>query len=1365
MGACSLLPVSTATARPADRPARSAAASASLTVKPATAITGEKVRLRGTVPSKKVRPVVLQLKKGSGWRKVTAGTTSTKGAFKFTLGTPGKSTKYRVLAKSVTIGGRTLPRVTTPTRALTVQPQTATLVLPAEALVGSVVSATATLAPVRAGRTVTLERQAGTGWTAEETGLEGADGTVAFGLDTSAPGQRSYRVVAAAAKGAPSVASAARTVVLKAGQTIDTSPPGVVSFLEVADSTTSSITLTWVNPSDGDYHGAMVRRAPGSTPPSSRTSGVLVADVLAPGDLVTDSGLAAGTTYSYAVFAHDHVPNYAGAAQVTGNTLAGGGADVTPPDPVADLAVTGTTQTSLTLSWTNPGDADYSGAMIRRAVGSTPPSSPTSGALVVDKADPGTTHTDAGLTAGTTYSYAVFAHDGVPNYAASATVTAATSVVVDTTPPGPVTGLTVGSATSSSLTLTWTNPASADYAGAMVRRAVGSTPPANPSAGTLVVDKAAPGASHVDVGLAPGTTYSYAVFAHDAVPNYAAAATDQGSTSAATTSDWAQAAHDPGHSAWSPDETALSPGNAANVAEEWNVAGGGKPAIFANVLYVSSTEPLAGKGRLTAYDLATGAQLWQIDTDSCSGPLAVNSTIVVVGCGEPRAYQRTGGHALVWDVHDTDPGASMQYFQLTTDRLVAWTNTRLAVYRLSDGQRVWQQLLPAGANSINDVVVSTTTVVVAYDDRLRGLSLTTGAQTWADAGVVSSSLVAANGWVYTNHQGAVKRYAAADGATGWTALPEGNIYRVLGADGDTVYVWEAVFDFGSPYPSIVHALRQSDGTQKWQADVPSRLSAVAITGDLVWYTSTGIYSQEHASDLVALDRATGGTVTSRHFDDNMYGSNDVAFGSGKVVFTQGGSFGNPVKAALRVYGLAGPVPSISTRVLPLGSTGTPYSTNLSAAQAGTTWTLRSGALPAGLSLGANGAITGTPTVAGVSRVTLRATGVNGRFVERGYPLQVLAPATWSWGTTGRDASRNPFVPGNSVLGLSTAPSFAFRWKTASPGTTITGGTIDSVYAGDRVYAVQWDGTLSAWDTTGATANRAPVWSKLPTEPGVTFIGQPSLAGDRLIVRDSTGHVQGIRLTDGANLWTTTGTITMNNGPQPMLVSGTTFFTTGDGDAVVAFSTTDGSPKWGGNTTGVGGTWYAEATDGTRVFAQQDCELYAFNVADGSTAWHTPIVTDSPGGCSSVFSANGAPIVVDGLVYAVTPFGRMVANAVTGAPVLRIASYNYQQGQGVVAGGLWIFDNDDRTVAVDTVTGELAWSVPDNGDNIRYSVVGDLVLALAQYSMVGLSRIDGEQVWDAGDLGGLGGQPSPVVGPDRIFVLSEQGVRAFGPLLD
>ncbi len=1230
---------------------------------------------------------------------------------------------------------------------------------------GAAALAQATFTPARGGRTVTLERQVGAGWQTEDTGTEDTRGSVSFPLDTSAAGSGTYRVVAAAAKGAAPVASAARTIVVLAQPTpVDHTPPGPVEFLEVFDSTASSITLSWLNPDDADYRGAMVRRAVGSTPPSL-ASGTLVADLLAPGDFLTDSGLTAGTTYTYAVFAHDAMPNYANAATVTGSTSTdGGGGDVTPPGPVGGLAVSGTTTTSLTLTWTNPGDVDFAGAMIRRAVGSTPPGSPTSGTLVADKAQPGTSHTDSGLTAGTTYSYAVFAHDAVPNYAAGATLTAATLLVPDTTPPGPVTGLTVGSATTSSLTLTWTNPGAADLTGVMVRRAVGTTPPAGPSAGTLVVDKAAPGTGHVDQGLAPGTTYSYAVFAHDGVPNYSTAVTGQGTTSAASTSDWAQTQHDPGHTAWSPDETTISTGNASGVAEEWNLPGGGEPAIYANVLYVASTEPLAGQGLLTAYDLGTGGQLWRIDTGACTGPVSANATLVVVGCGEPRAYLRTGAHTLVWDVHETDPGASMQYFQLTADRLVAWTSTRVAVYRLTDGQRVWQQLLPSGADFINDVVVSGTTLVVAYNDRLRGLALTTGAQTWVDSGVLSSTLVAANGWIYTNHQGAVKRYAAGDGAAGWSALPDGNIYRVLGADADTVYVWEAVFDFSSPYPSIIHALRQSDGTQRWQADVPSRVGAFAVAGDVVWFTSTGIFSQEHASDLVALSRASGQQLVSKHFEDNMYGGN-AAFGGGKVVFSQGGSFGNPVKAALRVYGLAGPVPVLATAALPLGHTGTPYSATLTAAPSGATWTLRSGSLPSGLGLGANGTISGTPTAAGLSRITVRATGTNGRFTERSYPIQVVTGTTWSWGLTGRDASRNPFVPGNAVLGLDAAPSFAYRWKTAAPGAAITGGNLDAVWAGDRVYAVQWDGRLSAWDTTGAATNRAPLWSKLPTGDGVTFVGQPSLAGDRLIVRDSTNHVQGIRLTDGANLWTTTGTVTSNNGYQPMLVSGTAFFTTGADDAYVAFSTTDGSAKWAGATTGVASTYYAAATDGTRLFVQQGCEVYAFNVSDGNTAWHTPVDTRTGGDCGAVFSANGPPVVVDGLVYAVTPFGRLVANAATGAPVLRFASYNYQQGQGVVAGGLWIFDNDDKTVAVDTVSGQVAWSVPDNGENIRYSVVGDLVVALSNYSMVGLSRTTGEQVWDAGDVGSLGTVPTPVVGSDRILILSQEGVRAFGPLLD
>ena len=222
-------------------------------------------------------------------------------------------------------------------------------------------------------------------------------------------------------------------------QAPDATPPGAVTGLSVTDTTTTSITLSWTNPGDGDLAGVMIRRAAGSTPPSSPTSGTLV--VQKSGTSHTDTGLSASTQYSYAVFAYDEVPNYASGTTTSGTTDPEP-PDTTPPGAVTGLSVTATTTTSITLSWTNPGDGDLAGVMIRRAAGSTPPSSPTSGTLVVQKT--GTSHTDTGLSPSTQYAYAVFAYDEVPNYAARRLrPPAPPRPSPDTTPPGAVTGLSV----------------------------------------------------------------------------------------------------------------------------------------------------------------------------------------------------------------------------------------------------------------------------------------------------------------------------------------------------------------------------------------------------------------------------------------------------------------------------------------------------------------------------------------------------------------------------------------------------------------------------------------------------------------------------------------------------------------------------------------------------------------------------------------------------------------------------------------------------------------------------------------------------------------------------------------------------------
>ncbi|MBK8468236.1 MAG: hypothetical protein IPL45_00125 [Actinomycetales bacterium] len=204
--------------------------------------------------------------------------------------------------------------------------------------------------------------------------------------------------------------------------------------------------------------------------------------------------------------------------------------DTTAPAPVTGLAAAAGSPTSVTLSWTNPTDADYAGVVSRRTTGATPPASITDGDLVAALDNSATSHTDTGLTPSTGYAYAVFTHDSVPNYATPATTTVSTPAPPDTTAPGPVTGLAAAAGSPTSVTLSWTNPTDADYAGVMIRRTTGATPPASITDGDLVAALDNSATSYTDTAVAPATQYAYAVFTRDAVPNYATPATTTVST-------------------------------------------------------------------------------------------------------------------------------------------------------------------------------------------------------------------------------------------------------------------------------------------------------------------------------------------------------------------------------------------------------------------------------------------------------------------------------------------------------------------------------------------------------------------------------------------------------------------------------------------------------------------------------------------------------------------------------------------------------------------------------------------------------------------------------------------------------------------
>jgi endo-1,4-beta-xylanase len=186
------------------------------------------------------------------------------------------------------------------------------------------------------------------------------------------------------------------------------------------------------------------------------------------------------------------------------NALASGAPkDVTPPTAPANLAVTGKTATSVSLSWTaSTDDVGVTGYDV------------DGGSFVV----PGGTATRAtisGLTPGLTYAFTVRARDLARNTSTTSnTVTVTTAPGADTTPPTRPGTPVAANVTDAGVTLAWT--ASTDDVGVAQYEVLQAA-----STGDLRV-AATPGTSVSLAGLRPSTTYGFSVRALDAAGNASA---------------------------------------------------------------------------------------------------------------------------------------------------------------------------------------------------------------------------------------------------------------------------------------------------------------------------------------------------------------------------------------------------------------------------------------------------------------------------------------------------------------------------------------------------------------------------------------------------------------------------------------------------------------------------------------------------------------------------------------------------------------------------------------------------------------------------------------------------------------------------
>jgi len=183
----------------------------------------------------------------------------------------------------------------------------------------------------------------------------------------------------------------------------DTTPPSQPNGLTAVATGATGASLAWGAATDNmGVTGYIVRR-----------NGTQIATPTATS--FADTGLSAGTTYTYTVAARDAAGNVSSAVSASVTTASA--PDTTPPSQPAGFTATAVGSTGANLSWTASTDnVGVTGYIVRR--GGTQIATPTA-----------TSFADTGLAAGTTYTYTVAARDAVGNVssAASASVTTAPS--------------------------------------------------------------------------------------------------------------------------------------------------------------------------------------------------------------------------------------------------------------------------------------------------------------------------------------------------------------------------------------------------------------------------------------------------------------------------------------------------------------------------------------------------------------------------------------------------------------------------------------------------------------------------------------------------------------------------------------------------------------------------------------------------------------------------------------------------------------------------------------------------------------------------------------------------------------------------
>jgi len=287
---------------------------------------------------------------------------------------------------------------------------------------------------------------------------------------------------------------------------------------------------------------------------------------------------------------------------------------------------------------------------------------------------------------------------------------------------------------------------------------------------------------------------------------------------------------------------------------------------------------------------------------------------------------------------------------------------------------------------------------------------------------------------------------------------------------------------------------------------------------------------------------------------------------------------------------------------------------------------------------------------------------------------------------------------HSIGHVASSGSLQQAWRVSAGSGS--GGRVVSppIVADGRLYAMDAASTVSAFDASSG----AQIWSvnlTPDTENAIDgFGGGLAAENGRLYVSSGFGFLAALDAGSGAEIWK--GVMRAPSRSAPAIANGRVYAVTRE-NRIFAFDAETGEAVWDESgleqTAGILGGAGPAATDKVVVAPYSSGELVAYLASSGRPIWEDDLTgIRGAGGLAAMTDVTGDPVIADGVVYAASQAGRLVAIDLRDGDRLWTRSIGGTQAPYVAGNAVFFVDDGGDLYALDRQTGDTAWRVSLGG---------------------------------------------------------------------